>query len=66
MPKVMKGLREKGKVDAMVLIGGVIMRSHIEELMKTGIDKVFLPGTPPREIADYIKGNITSHGALAE
>lgn len=59
VPKVMEGLREKGKEDAMVLVGGIILKSHITELMKTGIEKVFLPGTPPEEIADYIKENIS-------
>ena len=62
VPKVMEGLREKGKEDVIVLVGGIILKNHIKELMKTGIEKVFLPGTPPEEIADYIKENISFNG----
>ena len=62
VPKVMEGLRKKGKEDVMVLVGGIILKSHITELMKTGIEKVFLPGTRPEKIADYIKENISFNG----
>ena len=66
VPKVMEGLRKKGKEDVMVLVGGIILKSHITELMKTGIEKVFPPGTPPEEIADYIKENISFNGEKGE
>lgn len=66
VPKVMEGLRKKGKEDVMVLVGGIILKSHITELMKTGIEKVFPPGTPPEEIADYIKENISFNGERGE
>ena len=62
VPKVMEGLREKDKEDVIVVVGGIILKNHIKELMKTGIEKVFLPGTPPEEIADYIKENISFNG----
>ena len=62
VPKLMERLTEKGREDVMVLVGGIIMKNHIKELMKTGIEKVFLPGTPPEEIADYIKENISFNG----
>jgi len=55
VPKVMAGLKEKGRADVMVLVGGIILQSQIAQLMKAGIKKVFLPGTPPEEIAGYIK-----------
>jgi len=58
VPKVMEGLREKGKEDVIVLVGGIILKNHIKKLMKTGIEKVFLPGTPPEGIADYIKDHL--------
>ena len=59
VPKVIQGLKDRGKKDVMVLVGGIILRRHISELMKMGVHKVFLPGTPPAEIVQYIKENIT-------
>jgi methylmalonyl-CoA mutase C-terminal domain/subunit len=60
VPKVIHGLKEKGKEDVMVLVGGIILKSHIPELIEMGVHQVFLPGTPPEEIADYIKENVSS------
>ena len=59
VPKVIQGLKEKGKGDVMVLVGGVILKRHIPDLLKMGVRKVFLPGIPPAEIVQYIKENIT-------
>lgn len=59
IPKVIRGLREKSKGDVMVLVGGIILKRHISELLRMGVDKVFLPGTPPQEIVQYIKENVT-------
>ena len=58
VPKVMKGLKEAGRGDVMVLVGGVILKSHIPQLIGMGVQKVFLPGVAPAEIARYIKENI--------
>ena len=59
LPKVMQGLKEKGKIELMILVGGIILRRQIPELMKMGVQKVFLPGTPPAEIVQYIGEHIT-------
>jgi methylmalonyl-CoA mutase C-terminal domain/subunit len=60
VPKVMQALKQKGAEDVMVLIGGVILRRHIHDLLKLGVHQVFVPGTPPIEIANYIRENLTS------
>lgn len=57
VPKVMQGLKEKGRQDVKVLVGGIILKRHIPELIKMGVHKVFLPGTPPNEIVRYIQQN---------
>lgn len=57
IPKVMRELKEKGRHDIKVLVGGIILKRHIPELMKMGVQKVFLPGTPPNEIVNYVKKN---------
>jgi len=58
IPKVMHALKEKGMEDIMVLTGGIVLKRQIPDLMKMGIRKVFLPGTPPAEIVNYIQGNL--------
>ena len=57
IPKVMQALKEKGVGEVMVIVGGIILERQIPELMKLGVRKVFLPGTPPAEIAKYIYEN---------
>ena len=58
VPKVMHALKEKGMEDIMVLAGGIVLKRQIPDLMKMGIRKVFLPGTPPAEIVNYIRENL--------
>ena len=58
VPKVLKGLKEAGRGDVMVLVGGVILKSHIPRLREMGVHEVFLPGIPPAGIARYIKENV--------
>ena len=57
IPKVMKALKEKGVEDVMVVVGGIILERHMPEIMKTGVHKVFLPGTHPDDIVRYIQQN---------
>ncbi len=59
VPKVMQALKQKGVGEVMVLIGGIILKRHIQDLMKMGVHRVFLPGTPPAEIVNYIQENLT-------
>ena len=58
VPKVMQALREKGLENIMIIAGGIILKHQIPELNKMGVQKVFLPGIPPAEIASYIKENL--------
>jgi methylmalonyl-CoA mutase C-terminal domain/subunit len=58
LPKVMQALKAKGVEDVMVIVGGIILERQIPEFMKMGVRKVFLPGTPPAEIATYIQENV--------
>lgn len=60
VPKVLKDLKEAGRGDVMVLVGGVILKSHIPQLQEMGVHKVFLPGSPAEGIARYIKESVVS------
>ena len=58
VPKIMQTLKKKGLEDIMVITGGIILKHQISELKKMGVQEVFLPGTPPAEIASYIQENL--------
>ncbi len=51
-------LKEKGKKDALVIMGGVIPLGDFDELEKSGIHKVFEPGLPGEIVSEYIKENV--------
>ena len=55
VPKVLNLLRKSGRGDIPVVVGGIILNHPIPDLMKLGVKRVFLPGTPLDEIADYIQ-----------
>ena len=57
-PKVLRILAAKGLKNIMVIAGGIILKHQIPELKKMGVQEVFLPGTPPAEIANYIQENL--------
>lgn len=57
-PRVIDGLSSKGLGDVMVLLGGVILKRDVPALEQMGADQVFLPGTPPAEIAKFIASHI--------
>lgn len=59
IPKVIQGLKEMGRGDVMVLVGGIILKRHIPDLNNMGVHKVFFPGTPPADIVSYIQENIS-------
>lgn len=54
-PRVRDLLREAGRDDVLVTGGGIIPKEDMEELQKKGVGKLFGPGTPTTELADYIK-----------
>lgn len=59
-PKVIAGLRESGRDDVMVLVGGVILKQDVPALEHMGVTRVFHPGTPPAEIARFIEGRVVA------
>jgi methylmalonyl-CoA mutase C-terminal domain/subunit len=55
-PEVVTALREKGVAEKMVVLGGAIPPDHIPKLKKAGIKEVFGPGTPLKEIIQFVSG----------
>ncbi|MGM0396538.1 MAG: cobalamin B12-binding domain-containing protein [Bacillota bacterium] len=57
-PKVVRLLKEEGIEDVLVLGGGVIPEDDIPGLMEAGVEGIFTPGTPTREVIRFIRENI--------
>ena len=57
LPKVANLLKEKGAEHILLLAGGIIPEEDIPALKDAGIREVFGPGTPTREIVDYIEAH---------
>ena len=63
-PKVIDGLRQRGLGKAMVLVGGIILKRDIPVLEGMGVARVFLPGTPPERIVQFIQSNLKQTSPL--
>jgi methylmalonyl-CoA mutase C-terminal domain/subunit len=57
-PRLMELLKEKGLEHVTVLVGGIIPDQDIAKLKAMGISGVFLPGSPMRDIVDFINGRV--------
>ena len=53
-PKVIQLMKEKGMDDVLLTGGGIIPPDDMNALNRLGVGKLFPPGTPTTEIADYI------------
>ena len=54
-PRVMELLRERGLDDVLVVVGGIIPDADLPGLRAIGIEGVFQPGTPMRDIVGFIR-----------
>ena len=54
-PEILRGLKEKGGEDIVVLAGGIIPDKDIPNLKALGIREVFLPGTPTQRLVEFIR-----------
>ena len=54
-PRVRDLLRDAARDDILITGGGIIPREDMDELQRQGIGRLFGPGTPTSELADYIK-----------
>jgi len=56
--EVVEQLKAKGVEDVLVIGGGIIPKEDIPFLKEKGISAIFGPGTPIKEIANYIKKTV--------
>ena len=57
-PRLMELLREKGLEHVRVVVGGIIPDVDIPKLKELGVAAIFLPGSPMRQIIDFINQNV--------
>lgn len=60
-PKVAALMKEKGLDDVLLTGGGIIPEDDMKALHTQGVGRLFAPGTPTKEIADYITGWVKEH-----
>ncbi|HUP19469.1 MAG TPA: cobalamin B12-binding domain-containing protein [Gemmatimonadota bacterium] len=54
-PRILELMREKGLDDVLLTGGGIISKDDMETLRGMGAGRLFGPGTPTRDIVDYIR-----------
>ncbi len=57
IPEIIRMLRREGGKDVLVIAGGIIPLQDIPKLRKSGVRQVFGPGTPMKEIVEFIQQN---------
>lgn len=54
-PKVIELLNQRGASDIKVMGGGIIPADDIAELERSGVTKLFTPGTPTSQIVEFVR-----------
>ncbi|MFZ5432690.1 MAG: cobalamin B12-binding domain-containing protein [Calditrichota bacterium] len=62
-PAVFNLMKDKGLTDVLLTGGGIIPKEDMEALEKSGIGKLFGPGTPTTIPIEYIREWVSTHRA---
>ena len=57
---MLTGLRERGAEDIQVFGGGIIPEEDVVALEEIGVARVFGPGTPTRDIVDWVTSTVAT------
>ncbi|MCB0699048.1 MAG: cobalamin B12-binding domain-containing protein [Chitinophagales bacterium] len=60
-PKVISLMKEKGLDNVLLTGGGIIPEEDMTKLNEMGVGKLFAPGAPTSEIANYITAWVKEH-----
>ncbi len=60
-PKVIALMKEKQLNDVLLTGGGIIPEDDMEKLHQLGVGRLFAPGTPTGDIAQYIRDWVAAH-----
>jgi len=58
VPRTIAELRQRGKGDVMVLLGGIIFEEDFDQLTQMGVDGVFPSGTPLEDIVRSVRQKV--------
>jgi isobutyryl-CoA mutase small subunit len=62
-PAVVEELRKRDATDIVVFGGGIIPDEDIAELKKLGVAELFTPGTPLKDIVEWLRGRFPETAA---
>jgi methylmalonyl-CoA mutase C-terminal domain/subunit len=54
-PRLIELMKQKEMTDVLLTGGGIIPQDDMQKLQEMGVGKLFAPGSPTVDIADYIK-----------
>jgi methylmalonyl-CoA mutase C-terminal domain/subunit len=60
IPKILRGLREHGAGDMLVVAGGTIPQEDVTALKALGLPEVFSPGTDTRDVVRFLREHAPS------
>lgn len=60
-PKILHLMKEKQMTDVLLTGGGIIPDEDMNALQQLGVGKLFAPGSPTGDIAEYIKSWVSEH-----
>ena len=55
VPKIIEELREKGRPEVLLVVGGIIPEADIPPLIEMGVAQVFTPGSSLTAICDWLE-----------
>jgi methylmalonyl-CoA mutase cobalamin-binding domain/chain len=58
VPRIVEGLRENGRDDVLVVVGGTIPKADVRALKEHGVAEIFTPGAPVSEIVVFLRERI--------
>lgn len=64
-PRVVELLAMEGAHDVIVFGGGIIPQEDITRLKEAGVAELFTPGTPMRQIVDWVRENVPERSGRA-
>lgn len=59
-PAIIKGLKKRGKQDAIIVAGGIIPDEDVPALKKMGVKEVFGPGVATGDIVSFVSKAVAS------
>jgi methylmalonyl-CoA mutase C-terminal domain/subunit len=64
-PRVLALLLERGAEHVLLTGGGIIPPADAQSLAAMGVGRLFGPGTPTRDLVDYVRGAVAERRARA-